>query len=169
MSIIIVSSLTHGAPADCSSLTGHRGGSNEKEFVILTYSTTILLPPSPIWITDEDDEDADGDDDDDGFLCVITTDLVPVDGVIMFDRVDLGHREGDGKAHDGDGEGLHYGLSHHVDVGGDRSLVPATVAASVQRWDGVPNDQTQSQGCVTHPLAITPTTSMSNLIAKSKP
>lgn len=62
----------------------------------------------------------------------VTTDLVPVDDVVVFDSVDLGHREGHGEAHDGYGEGLHGAPAHHVDVGRDGGLVPAAVAHTGQ-------------------------------------
>ena len=52
------------------------------------------------------------------------THLVTVYGVIMFDRVDFGHREGNSKPNYGYREGLHSTFLEDLYIGSNRRLIP---------------------------------------------
>lgn len=57
----------------------------------------------------------------------VSTHLISIDGVIMFDRVDFGHGEGNRKPHYGYRKGLHSAVLEHIHIRRDGSLVP-------ERW-----------------------------------
>lgn len=52
-----------------------------------------------------------------GLKQLIRTYLVAINGVVMFDRVDLCHRKGHSEPHDGNGEGLHSALLEDFHIG----------------------------------------------------
>lgn len=57
-------------------------------------------------------------------MLIYVTHLVPIDGVIMFNRVDFGHRESNSKPHYGSRKGLHSTLLEDLHIGRNGRLIP---------------------------------------------